>query len=100
MSSYGYLKDLPVDFLKIDGRFVRNMDIDPVSLAMVRSIHEIGHLMGKRTIAEFVGHAAVLKTLQEIGVNFAQGFYLGEPAPLETLSRKAKSEDRARQATR
>ncbi len=85
MSSYGYLKDLPVDYLKIDGRFVRNMDMDPVSLAMVKSIHEIGHLMGKETIAEFVGHAAVLRSLQEMGVNHAQGFYLGEPAPLERL---------------
>jgi len=85
MSSYGYLKDLPVDFLKIDGRFVRNMDMDPVSMAMVKSIHEIGHLMGKRTIAEFVGHAAVLELLQELGVNYAQGYYLGEPAPLQSL---------------
>ena len=89
MSSYGYLKDLPVDFLKIDGRFVRNMDMDPVSMAMVKSIHEIGHLMGKQTIAEFVGHAAVLRLLQEMGVNFGQGFYLGEPAPLQPLSRGA-----------
>lgn len=96
MSSYGYLKDLPVDFLKIDGRFVRNMDIDPVSMAMVKSIHEIGHLMGKRTIAEFVGHAAVLESLRAIGVNFAQGFYLGEPAPLETLSQKNGAETLAR----
>ncbi len=85
MSSYGYLKDLPVDFLKIDGRFVRNMDMDPVSQAMVRSIHEIGHLMGKRTIAEFVGHSAVLRALQEMGIDYAQGFYLGEPAPLDAL---------------
>ncbi len=85
MSSFGYLKDLPVDYLKIDGRFVRNMDLDPVSMAMVRSIHEIGHLMGKQTIAEFVGHAAVVKLLRELGVNHAQGFYLGEPAPLSRL---------------
>ncbi len=85
MSSFGYLKDLPVDYLKIDGRFVRNMDLDPVSMAMVRSIHEIGHLMEKQTIAEFVGHAAVVKLLRELGVNHAQGFYLGEPAPLSRL---------------
>ncbi len=83
MSSYGYLKDLPVDFLKIDGQFVRDMDSDPISLAMVRSINEIGQLMGKKTIAEFVANEETLGLLKMIGVDYAQGYLLGEPAPLD-----------------
>jgi EAL domain-containing protein (putative c-di-GMP-specific phosphodiesterase class I) len=97
MSSFGYLKDLPVDYLKIDGRFVRNMDMDPVSMAMVRSIHEIGDLMGKQTIAEFVGHAEVLELLRDMGVGFAQGFHLGEPAPIARLSPAPSDEGDASQ---
>ncbi len=85
MSSYGYLKDLPVDFLKIDGQFVQDMDADPISLAMVRSINEIGQLMGKKTIAEFVASEKTLELLSTIGVDYAQGFYLGQPAPLDDL---------------
>ncbi|WP_456448057.1 EAL domain-containing protein [Thiolapillus sp.] len=85
MSSYGYLKDLPVDFLKIDGQFVQEMDTDPVSLAMVRSINEIGQLMGKKTIAEFVANEKTLQLLKLIGVDYAQGYYFGKPAPLDEL---------------
>jgi EAL domain-containing protein (putative c-di-GMP-specific phosphodiesterase class I) len=85
MSSYGYLKDLPVDFLKIDGQFVQDMDSDPISLAMVRSINEIGQLMGRKTIAEFVANEKILELLSVIGVDYAQGFHLGYPAPLDDL---------------
>ncbi|HDK38506.1 MAG TPA: EAL domain-containing protein, partial [Thiolapillus brandeum] len=83
MSSYGYLKDLPVDFLKIDGQFVQNLHLDPISLAMVRSIHEIGRLMGKRTIAEHISTPEGFALLKEIGVDYAQGHYLGKPEPLD-----------------
>jgi len=79
-SSYAYLKDLPADFVKIDGSFVKNMDENELSYAMVKSMHDIAHVMGKKTIAEFVENEAVLSLLQEIGVDFAQGFYLGKPA--------------------
>ncbi|WP_456379003.1 EAL domain-containing protein [Thiolapillus sp.] len=85
MSSYGYLKDLPVDFLKIDGQFVQGMDKDPISLAMVKSINEIGQLMGKKTIAEHVANKNTMALLAEIRVDYAQGYYLGEPAPLDDL---------------
>jgi len=87
MSSYGYLKDLPVDFLKIDGQFVQDMDKDPISLAMIKSINEIGQIMGKKTIAEFVGNREILELLRKTRVDYAQGFYLGEPAPLEDFPR-------------
>ena len=81
MSSFNYLKHLPVDFLKIDGGLVVAIDTDPVHHAMVESIHRIGTLMGLRTIAEFVETDAVLHALKDIGVTYAQGFGLARPAP-------------------
>lgn len=82
LSSFAYLRNLPVDVLKIDGQFVRDIDRDPVSLAMVKSIHEIGCLMGKRTVAEFVESPALVGILQKIGVHYAQGYAVGHPVPL------------------
>jgi EAL domain-containing protein (putative c-di-GMP-specific phosphodiesterase class I) len=81
-SSFGYLKNLPVDFLKIDGSFVRGIANNPVDLAMVQSINEIGHLMGKRTVAEFVEDNAVLELLKASGIDYAQGYAIGRPMPL------------------
>ncbi|MCB1822473.1 MAG: EAL domain-containing protein, partial [Candidatus Competibacteraceae bacterium] len=85
-SSFAYLKKLPVDFLKIDGMFVRDLIDDPVSLAMVNSINEIGHVMGMETIAEFVKDDKVLDKLRAIGVNYAQGYGVGKPRPLSDLA--------------
>jgi diguanylate cyclase (GGDEF)-like protein/PAS domain S-box-containing protein len=85
LSSFTYLKNLPVDFLKIDGVFVRDILSDPLALAMVKSINEIGHVMGKKTIAEFVENASILERLEEIGVDYAQGYGIGRPRPLEAL---------------
>jgi Amt family ammonium transporter len=82
LSSFGYLKSLPVDYLKIDGMFVKDILRDPIDLAMVRSINEIGHIMGKRTVAEFVESEAVLGRLEEIGVDYVQGYCIGLPEPL------------------
>jgi EAL domain-containing protein (putative c-di-GMP-specific phosphodiesterase class I) len=81
MSSFGYLKHLPVDFLKIDGSFVRDMLTDPIDNAMVEAINQIGHVMGKRTIAEYVEHEGILVRLREIGVDYAQGFGISMPKP-------------------
>jgi diguanylate cyclase (GGDEF)-like protein/PAS domain S-box-containing protein len=78
-SSFAYLKDLPVDFVKIDGSFVRDIEQDPLHLAMVRSMNEIAHAMGKWTVAEFVGSARVLEIIGELGVDCAQGYYTGMP---------------------
>lgn len=82
LSSFAYLRNLPVDVLKIDGQFVKDIARDPVSLAMVKSIHEIGCLMGKQTVAEFVESQAILDLLREIGVHYAQGYAVGYPVPL------------------
>lgn len=83
MSSFAYLKDLPVDYLKIDGMFVKNMVQNPIDLAMVEAINRIGHVMGIQTIAEFVEDEETLEKLRILGVNYAQGYWVGMPAPLE-----------------
>ena len=81
VSSFTYLKHLPVDYLKIDGSFVKDMRNDPVSHAMVEAIHRIGHIMGKKTIAESVEHPETVKALRAIGVDYAQGFGIARPMP-------------------
>ncbi len=83
LSSFAYLRNLPVDYLKIDGGFVRAIATDPLDRAMVASIHQLGQLMGLRTVAECVEDDATLAALQEIGVHYAQGYGLGRPIPLE-----------------
>ena len=85
MSSYGYLKNLPVDYLKIDGSFVKEIDQNPNDYAVVKSICEIGHFMGKKIIAEYVESEAILNELRTIGVDYAQGFAVGRPCPLQEL---------------
>ncbi|TMH57531.1 MAG: EAL domain-containing protein [Betaproteobacteria bacterium] len=81
MSSFAYLKHLPVDFLKIDGGFVKNMADDPIDRAMVEAINSVGHITGKQTIAEFVDGERVIALLREIGVDFAQGYGVAKPRP-------------------
>lgn len=86
-SSFGYLKKLQVDFLKIDGMFVKNIHNDPIDLAMVKSINEIGKVMGMETVAEFVENDDIKNVLRGIGVDYAQGYGIDRPAPfLEVLS--------------
>ncbi len=82
LSSFAYLKTLPVDYVKIDGLFIRNITENPIEFAMVRSINEISHLMGKQTIAEYVESEQALDMLRRIGVNYAQGFGISRPLPL------------------
>ncbi len=85
LSSYGYLKNLPADYLKIDGIFVRDILVDPVDLAIVRSINEIGHELGMNTVAEFVENTEIMQVLEEIGVDYVQGFGIERPQPLLKL---------------
>ena len=79
LSSFGYLKHFPVDFLKIDGSFVKEILHDPIDREMVRSINEIGHLTGKKTIAEFAENVEIINMLRSMGVDYAQGFGVSEP---------------------
>jgi len=82
-SSMLYLRDLPVDVLKIDGSFIRSVDVDPINRALVKSINEIAHILGKQTVAEYVVNAGVLQVLKTIGVDYVQGWHVCEPAPPE-----------------
>jgi Amt family ammonium transporter len=70
-----------VDYLKIDGSFIRNLQHDSIDYAMVESINHIGHLLGKITIAEFVENAETLQLLQKIGLDYVQGYHIGKPQP-------------------
>ncbi len=82
LSSFAYLKNLPVDYLKIDGAFVRDIVDDPIDHAMVQAIHQIGQVMGLKTIAEFVETDQALDRLRDIGVDYAQGYGIARPEPL------------------
>lgn len=91
LSSFGYLKNLPVQSIKIDGMFVKDMADDPLDFEMVKSINDIGHVMGLQTIAEFVENETVWQQLQAIGVDYGQGYYLGRPVPINSLLEEVKS---------
>lgn len=84
MSSFSYLKNLPVDFLKIDGSLVRNIVEDPADFAMVEAINRIGGALGLKTVAEFVETEACLQRLGDIGIDYAQGYFIHRPVPLFT----------------
>jgi diguanylate cyclase (GGDEF)-like protein/PAS domain S-box-containing protein len=79
LSSFGYLKHFPVDYLKIDGSFVKEILHDPIDREMVRSINEIGHLTGKKTIAEYAANTEIITMLKGMGVDYAQGYGISEP---------------------
>jgi len=96
MSSFGYLRSLPVDFVKIDGHFVRDMHVDPVDRAMVSAIHTVGHVMGLMTVAEWVENEAAQDLLAAIGVDFVQGYAVGSPMRLANALQRLDSERAAR----
>jgi len=85
VSSFNYLKNLPVDFLKIDGAFIKEIDKDPVDLAMVRSINEIAQVLGKLTIAEFVENNEILEVMKDIKVDYVQGYAIGKPELIKSI---------------
>lgn len=91
-SSFAYLKYLPADLIKIDGIFVRDIDKDPADLAMVRSINHIAHSLGKQTIAEFVENAEIQALLQDMGVDFIQGYHIGKPGELKDTPQPPKTD--------
>ena len=81
-SSFAYLKALPVDYLKIDGVFVRGIATNAINRAMVKAINEVGHVMGLKTVAEYVENAETLAIIRELGIDYAQGYAVGSPRPL------------------
>jgi len=85
LSSFAYLKNLPVDYLKIDGGFIRSIVDNPIDSAMVESINHIGHVMEIKTIAEFVENDEIYKCVKNLGVDYAQGYYIAKPQPLTDL---------------
>lgn len=85
LSSFAYLKNLPVDYLKIDGLFVKDILEDKVDWTMVKAINEVGHVMNKKTVAEFVENQNIFRMLQDLGVNYAQGYGIAKPIPLQDL---------------
>ncbi|HYH03725.1 MAG TPA: EAL domain-containing protein [Bacillota bacterium] len=85
LATFNYLKNLPVDYVKIDGSFVRNILLNRIDCAMVESINQIAHLMKIKTVAEFVENEAIFEKLGAIGIDYAQGYWNGKPQPLESL---------------
>jgi EAL domain-containing protein (putative c-di-GMP-specific phosphodiesterase class I) len=86
LSSFAYLKNLAVDFLKIDGHLVKDMLKNPVDQSMVESIHRIGHVMGLKTVAEWVETPELSQALEDIGVDYGQGFRLGKPRAVDAAN--------------
>ncbi len=86
-SSYAYLKNLNVDFLKIDGAFIKDIVNSSTDVAMVRSMNEIAHSLGLKTIAEYVENQQIQELLMEIGVDYAQGWCIAKPGLLEELGK-------------
>jgi diguanylate cyclase (GGDEF)-like protein/PAS domain S-box-containing protein len=92
LSSFSYLTSLPVDYLKIDGSFVVDIDKDPMHYAMVKSINEVGQVMGIKTIAEYAASDNIIKCLKEIGVDHAQGYAVSRPVPLSSINDESRTE--------
>ncbi|MCH9798656.1 MAG: EAL domain-containing protein [Betaproteobacteria bacterium] len=88
VSSFGYLKSLPIDFLKIDGQFIKSLIENDIDKAMVRCIIEVAKVTNKLTVAEWVESEAVENLLQEMGIDYMQGFLRHKPAPLDELLNK------------
>ena len=85
LSSFSYLKSFPVDYLKIDGSFVKEMVHNPIDRAMVKSIHEVGKVMGIKTIAEFVEDYAIIESCRSLGIDYLQGYGISKPFPLSEI---------------
>ncbi|MDO9323190.1 MAG: EAL domain-containing protein, partial [Pseudomonas sp.] len=85
-ASYAYLRHLPLDLLKIDGTFISGLENDPINQAMVSSMQQIAQQLGLKTVAEFVESQATLDCLRGLGIDYAQGYFIDHPKPLETLA--------------
>jgi len=93
MASFAYLRGFPVDYLKIDGEFVKDMTTDLVDYEIVQAIHSVGRVMGVKTVAESVESAEILSALMLVGVDFAQGFHIHRPVPMLEIAYRARRRD-------
>jgi EAL domain-containing protein (putative c-di-GMP-specific phosphodiesterase class I) len=93
MSSFSYLKNLDVDYVKLDGSFVRNLHQDAVHYAMVAAINEVAQVMGKECIAEYVENREVMERLQDIGIAYGQGYYIHKPENLHLIKLQGQPSD-------
>lgn len=91
VSSFGYLKELPVDYLKIDGSFIKDIASDNVARAMVQSVNQISQLMSVKTIAEYVENEQIIKILRDIGIDYGQGYGISKPLPIPDIIAPHKS---------
>jgi len=91
LSSFSYLKNLPVDYLKIDGSFIMDIVSDPIDRAMVEAIREVSRIMGVKTVAEWVENAEVAEALRRIGIDYAQGYFFGRPGTIEQWADKCSA---------
>jgi len=83
VSSLGYLRDLPVDVIKIDGSFVENLPGNEVNKSIVRAVNEISHMLGKKTVAEYVSSPEILNEVRDLGIDYVQGWHVCKPAPVQ-----------------
>lgn len=88
-SSFSYLKHLPVDYLKIDGGFIRNLARDPMDQELVRAMVQVAKGLGGKTIAEWVEDVKTLALIRQLGVDYAQGYHIGRPMPMDSVSRSS-----------
>jgi EAL domain-containing protein (putative c-di-GMP-specific phosphodiesterase class I) len=91
-ASYAYLRHLPLDIVKIDGSFISGLENDPINQAMVGSMQQIARQLGLSTVAEFVENQATLDCVRRLGLDYAQGYFIGHPQPLTQLADSAQSE--------
>lgn len=89
-SSFAYLKDLPADYIKLDGSFIQHLHQDAVDQTLVRSMIQVIQALGKKAVAEYVENAEILSILEEMGIDYVQGYHIGHPEPIETLINKKK----------
>ncbi len=92
-SSFAYLKELPADYIKLDGSFIQNLHRDPVDQTLVKSIIQVVQALGKKAVAEYVENAEILTILKTMGIDLVQGYHLGHPQPVEKILRPAPAKN-------
>ncbi len=97
-SSFAYLKELPADYIKLDGSFIQNLHRDPVDQTLVKSIIQVVQALGKKAVAEYVENAEILAILKSMGIDLVQGYHLGHPQPVEKILAHAKGQNASSKA--